>query len=37
MKKTSSYVFIRQVLVITKDILVIVGLCLAIAVKLHML
>ena len=37
MKKTSKYVLVRQILAVTKDVLVIVGLLLAIAVKLQLL
>lgn len=37
MKKTYSYVLVRRVLAITKDLLVIIGLLLAIAIKLQLL
>ncbi len=35
--KTSRYVFIRQILFITKEVLVIIGLVLVIALKLKLI
>ena len=35
--KTSQYVFIRQILRITKEVLVIIGLALVIALKLKLI